>query len=322
MKYLFYLLIAIFIISCENLFYEEENWIDSEYYIFAINPDGTENEEILLIDIYSTFIRTSFDGQKIVACDYLGQIRLIDIPTKEVIELSSDITTKPSFSHDSQNLVFTKQNRIILYNIETSSMNNIYVSNLDGFPVFSPNDEYIIFTTCEEYRSDYLISLKRINIDGTGSITLYSYIASSYSSYYKKSIYYPTFSPSGELFFVANGSLHKINLDGSGHQDFNISMDSKPISISPNGDLIVGIKWHGFDIHLVSADGMDSCPLYSGEEPSFISNQKIVYSRTVDDLRIGKCDGSGNTILTKGRFPTYCIFTSKIYYLKVKDIYE
>lgn len=318
MRYVFYLLIALFTISCESLFYEDRNLVGSEYYLFAINPDGTGKEEILQLDIYTGFIRTSFDGHYIVASGSDYQIRLIYIPTKEVIELSSDISTQLSFSHDSKKLVFTKENKIILYNIETNSMNNIYVSNLDGFPVFSPNDEYIIFTTCEEYRSDYLISLKRINIDGSDSITLYSYIA---STYYKKSIYYPTFSPLGELFFVANGSLQKINLDGSGHQDFNITM-SQPISISPDGNLIVGITLYGFNILLVSTDGMDSCPLYSGEEPSFISNQKIVYSRSVDDLRIGKCDGSGNTILTKGRFPTYCITTSKIYYLKVKDIYE
>ncbi|RLC45360.1 MAG: hypothetical protein DRI23_13655 [Candidatus Cloacimonadota bacterium] len=307
-------------VSCENIFVDEKNWLASEYYIHSINPDGTENEEIVQLDFYPGKIEVSSDGQKLLAygSDQYLFINLINNTINPLNTNNSNHYPKPTFSHDSSKLVFTKQNKLMLHDIYINETDSLICTGVDGYAVFSPNDEYIIFTTSDVDGSNYLKSLKRIKTDGSGLITLFSYINDSYP---RTTICSPIFSSTGKLYFIANGTLHNINLDGSNHQDFNIEMKSKSIDISPNGDLIIGIDSYDY-LLLISFDGMDFYPLYSGENAKFISNQRLVYSKSNVDLRVGEWDGSESNKLIRGRFPTYCDLMNKIYYLHVKEIYE
>lgn len=315
MKYILSIIITLLLVSCHNIFIDEANYVGSEYYINSINPDGTEKEEIIRLDFYPGKIEVSSDSQKLLAYggDQYKYIKLEDNTIHTLNTNCSDHYPKPTFSHDSKKLVFTKRDKLMLRDIYLNETDSIFCNGVDGYAIFSPDDEYIIFTTSDVDRSSYLRSLKKIKTDGSELATLFSYINGTH-------VCYPRFSSTGKLYFIANGTLHNINLDGSNHQDFNIEIESKPIDISLNGDLIIGIG--PFDkLLLISSDGMDFYPIYRGENAIFINDQRLVYRKSMN-LRIGEWDGSESDKLVEGRFPAYCDLTKKIYYLHFKEIYE
>ena len=320
MKIFFLTIIVLLIVSCDNVFNENQNCNSSNYFICTINPDGSENEKLIQLETYPFQLKVSLDGQKILAYKS-NQFELINLIDESIKSFSSDVFVRPTFSNDSMNLVYVKQDKLMLYNINSNETDSLMILSIDRSAIFSPDDESIIFTTISESEDGFINSLKKINVDGSNLMTLYSYVSGAYGV---NKIQFPLFSGPDKLYFLANGILHTVNIDGSNHIDLDVSIGSGSFDISPNMELLVGSsEWNCENIRLISPDGMDSYQIFSGENASFISNQQIVYSRSNWDLWIGEWTGGiDNHKLIKGRYPDYCQLTNKIYYLKVECVHE
>ena len=61
------LLFLLFIASCDGFFYQDPYFPDEAFELWSINPDGTQDEMIILLELYIDNLKSSKNGNYIVA---------------------------------------------------------------------------------------------------------------------------------------------------------------------------------------------------------------------------------------------------------------
>lgn len=187
------------------------------------------------------------------------------------------------------------------------------IDDLGDYSVFSNNDQFIYFSQVSEKEK----TINKLDV-ANGEVTkVFSFSETIENS--NDFIAFPLISSDNIMFFLIDNYLCKFNLEDNEFEKFDITVSSQIMSISPNGKYILAEKYS--DTVIISTDGIDWYPLVNGNKARFLNNNQVIYSQT-DRIYIVNTDGSDRHYLLTARHYTTFGKDDKIYYLKVRDIYE
>lgn len=318
MKNLFLITLSVVLVSCQNLTKNEYNYVTSEYYLYSIKKDGTENQEIIRLNFFPRRISISSDSQKVLIIGGDNYF-YYELNTNHLHQLDIDCShhyPSPVFSKNSEKILYSQENKIVILDIESQISTEIAVNNVFQNTIFSANDQNIVYTKLDTIRNEEIVSINQINIDGSNNQTIYSYVLDFFPP---KRYCFITISSKGELFFNENGILSKIDMSSLYYKTLNIKIDNYPLNISPDGSLILA---QNNRILLISTDGMDVYPILVGEYGKFLNNHQLIYYTNYNEIWISDWDGSDRYKLADGRFFSELDENDRIYYLFIKEIYD
>jgi len=325
MKFI-YLFLAVLILSgCGEMFGGNKEHTRSKYYVYSMNPDGSEKDKICklgssegdeLFGDYLSFFRISPDAKYLAGWFGYNVFKVIELETGEVIVDDSidERRIYPEFSADSKYVVFTKNSGLFLMNLETEHISESYYDKLGDYPFFIDETHLIFSKRGSDFNQIEVVS-KDVNSNSVE--VLYSVEQDNKLNHIRVK--------DGFLYLLNtssySGPIRKVDLNTGNYFDSNFWLKNHPFEISPDNDKIVGVSTSGYKLRVLSTDGMDFSDIYGGNYPVFINNSDIVFQNE-GKIRLGRFDGSGDNKLTSN-FPFYYNSAqNKIYYIKEKKIYE
>lgn len=235
-----------------------ERWLNNQYELVRINPDGTGAIQLNQI---GTLGRFSPDGTLIVFMserDGDDEIYRVNVDGSNLQQLTNNTVgdVQPSFSPDGTRIIFAsdRDGNYEIYTMNTDGSNVQRITNSaddDRGPRFSPDGTKILFHRGSSGNNDIYV----MNMDGSGMKALTA--ASGNNAY-------PRFSPDGsQIVFHSNRDgnyeIYRMNADGSNPQRLtNDSLDDAHAFFSPDGSKIVFNKYYADDttsVFVMNADG-------------------------------------------------------------------
>lgn len=322
MKFL-YLIMGVLILSgCGDMFGGNKVHTRSKYYLYQMNPDGSDKDKICKLDEeqYNNFV-VSPDGNYFAGRLENDNFRVIDLELGEDIINDSIFSYNgfyPEFSANSKYVGYAIENNLNILNLETDGLDQTSYENL-GRRVIFQDSTHLIFTSLNG--NENIANIYRRDLSNGSEEIIYSCETAYQIEYIRVR--------ENDLYFILyqygtnsyNYIIRHVNLEEGNFYNFNSHVSYYPFNISPDGTKIVAKSRYGSKLRVYSSDGMDYVDIFEGADGVFIDNENIAFQH-YGDINVGYWDGSAMVTLTENHPFFYNSNLDKIFYLKEKKIYE
>lgn len=313
-------LASMFLLGCGDIFGGDLDYKYSKYYLYKMNPDGSEQEKISKLSGSFQNISVASD-EKLLASFDSDKIEIIDLETGEVIkEIETSINYNSlKFSSNSQFLLYATISSVNYYNLYTDEVVELWNNYMGDYPIFVDSTR-IIYTTY--LNSQHISQFKRLDLATGDEDIVYSCASVSTVNSFNIRDNNLYFMFDGEDEYNANTVLRKVDIVTGSYFDFNSTIGGDYFDISPNGNFLLGSSSNNQNrLRVFTSDGMDFIDTYDGRYAVFADDSNVLY---IDDNNIyyGKLDGSMCSKSVEGEPMFYQKSKGKVYYVKEKKIYE
>jgi len=314
------LLFVLILSGCGDIFGGEQEYKYSKYYLYKMNPDGSDNEKIRKLDRNFESVTVSND-EHFMAVSEQSNIAIIDLESGDVIqEIGVNINPNSlKFSSNSKYLIYGATASVGYLNLDTKEVSSLTDNYVGDFPIFTDSTK-ILYTTFNNYEG--ITTFRELDLISGSEEVIFS--CATYSIINSFNI------QDSDLYFMFQGDeeynsfkvLRHVNLETGHSYAFNSVIGRDYFDISPTGNLLVGNSSdYQARLRIFTSDGMDYFDTFEGENPIFVDNENILFMND-GEIYYGKLDGSSsNKIIDYGAM-YYSDSQDRVYYIKEKKVYE
>lgn len=314
------LLFVLILSGCGDIFGGEQEYKYSKYYLYKMNPDGSEQEKISKLESDPESIAVSAD-EKFMAVSEQSNIAIIDLETGDTLkEIEAEITGNSlNISSNSKFIVFATISSINYYDIYSGELVELWDNYLGDYPIFIDSTKILYSTFSPSAQVTHFRELDLLT--GLNEIIFSCATYSIIDSYNIQD---------NDLYFMFQGDeeyntfkvLRHVNLETGHSYAFNSVIGRDHFDISPTGNLLVGNSSdYQARLRIFSSDGMDYFDTFEGENPIFVDNENILFMND-GEIYYGKLDGSSSNKIIDNGAMYYSDSQDKVYYIKEKKVYE